>query len=133
MLPPVLPFRGEKMDITLSGVPASTAQATAQSAMSLERRQSMDGKGADPKSDDKSPGGVAMTESLEAAVSSVNSFVQTIRRDLNFDLDDSSGKMVVRVTDGATGNVVRQIPTEDALRLAENLEQARSLLFKAQA
>jgi len=72
-------------------------------------------------------------ESLEEAVSSIKDFVQTIRRDLNFDLDDSSGKMVVKVTDRASGEVVRQIPTEEALRLAENLEEARSLLFKAQA
>ncbi|MGE4405367.1 flagellar protein FlaG [Pseudomonas sp.] len=72
-------------------------------------------------------------ESLGEAVSSIKDFVQSIRRDLNFDLDDSTGKMVVKVTDRATGEVVRQIPTEDALRLAENLEEARSLLFKAQA
>ncbi|MCF6783149.1 flagellar protein FlaG [Stutzerimonas stutzeri] len=72
-------------------------------------------------------------ESLGEAVASIKDFVQTIRRDLNFDLDDSSGKMVVKVTDRSTGDVVRQIPTEDALRLAENLEEARSLLFKAQA
>ncbi|RRV81179.1 flagellar protein FlaG [Stutzerimonas stutzeri] len=72
-------------------------------------------------------------ESLEEAVTSIKDFVQTIRRDLNFDLDDSSGKMVVKVTDRGTGEVVRQIPTEEALRLAENLEEARSLLFKAQA
>lgn len=72
-------------------------------------------------------------ESLEEAVTSIKDFVQTIRRDLNFDLDDSSGKMVVKVTDRASGEVIRQIPTEEALRLAENLEEARSLLFKAQA
>lgn len=71
--------------------------------------------------------------SLDKAVSSIKDFVQTIRRDLNFDLDDSSGKVVVKVTDRSSGEVVRQIPTEEALRLAENLEEARSLLFKAQA
>lgn len=124
------------MDITLSGLSASTAQGTAQSTMSPEGRQSIVGEGADSQTDDKpglAPGAVSTTESLEEAVSSINSFVQTIRRDINFDLDDSSGKMVVKVTDGATGSVVRQIPTEDALRLAENLEEARSLLFRAQA
>ncbi len=72
-------------------------------------------------------------DSLGEALSSIKDFVHSIRRDLNFDLDDESGKMVVRVTDRATGEVVRQIPTEDALRLAESLEEARSLLFKAQA
>jgi len=76
---------------------------------------------------------VVTVASLGEAVSSIKDFVQSIRRDLNFDLDDSTGKMVVKVTDCATGEVVRQIPTEEALRLAENLEEARSLLFKAQA
>ncbi|QLF92469.1 flagellar protein FlaG [Pseudomonas sp. ABC1] len=75
----------------------------------------------------------ARVESVEEAVSSIKDFVQTIRRDLNFDLDDSSGKMVVKVTDRASGEIIRQIPSEEALRLAENLEEARSLLFKAKA
>lgn len=70
---------------------------------------------------------------LEQAVSNIEGFVQTIRRDLDFALDDSTGRMVVRVTDRASGNLVRQIPSEEALRLAENLEQVRSLLFKAEA
>ncbi|MWV16837.1 flagellar biosynthesis protein FlaG [Pseudomonas sp. L-22-4S-12] len=75
----------------------------------------------------------SVRESVEKAVSSIQGFVQSIRRDLNFDFDDSSGRVVVRVTDSASGDVVRQIPTEDALRLAENLEEVRSLLFKAEA
>lgn len=72
-------------------------------------------------------------EPVEQAISSLQGFVQSIRRDLNFDLDDSSGRMVVKVTDSASGDVIRQIPSEDALRLAENLEEIRSLLFKAEA
>lgn len=75
----------------------------------------------------------SIRESVEKAVSSIQGFVQSIRRDLNFDFDDSSGRVVVKVTDSASGDVVRQIPTEDALRLAENLEEIRSLLFKAEA
>ncbi|WP_339462015.1 flagellar protein FlaG [Pseudomonas sp. EA_105y_Pfl2_R69] len=72
-------------------------------------------------------------DSVEKAVSSIQGFVQSIRRDLNFALDDSTGRVVVKVTDSVSGDVVRQIPTEDALRLAENLEEIRSLLFKAEA
>lgn len=75
----------------------------------------------------------SVRESVEKAISSIQGFVQSIRRDLNFDFDDSSGRVVVKVTDSVSGDVVRQIPTEDALRLAENLEEIRSLLFKAEA
>ncbi|WP_324733917.1 flagellar protein FlaG [Pseudomonas paeninsulae] len=70
---------------------------------------------------------------LEQAVSNIESFVQNIRRDLDFALDDSSGRVVVKVTDRVSGEVVRQIPSEEALRLAENLEEVRSLLFQAEA
>ncbi|MNR63382.1 flagellar protein FlaG [compost metagenome] len=70
---------------------------------------------------------------MEEAVSSIKAFAQSIQRDLNFALDDSTGRVVVKVTDAVSGDVIRQIPSEDALRLAESLEEVRSLLFKAEA
>ena len=70
---------------------------------------------------------------VEEAVSSIKAFAQSIQRNLNFALDDSTGRVVVKVTDGVSGEVIRQIPSEDALRLAESLDEVRSLLFKAEA
>lgn len=70
---------------------------------------------------------------VEEAISSIKQFAQSIQRNLNFSLDDTSGRVVVKVTDAMSGDVIRQIPSEDALRLAESLEEARSLLFKAEA
>ncbi|TBV07940.1 flagellar protein FlaG [Phytopseudomonas dryadis] len=72
-------------------------------------------------------------EPVEQAVTSIQNFMQTIRRDLNFSLDDSTGRMVIKVTDSTSGDVIRQLPSEEALRLAESLEEVRSLLFKAEA
>ncbi|WAG77616.1 flagellar protein FlaG [Metapseudomonas furukawaii] len=72
-------------------------------------------------------------EPVEAAASNLREFAQTIRRNLNFDVDDSSGRVVVLVTDSESGEVIRQIPSEDALKLAESLSEIRSLLFKAEA
>jgi len=122
-----------KMDIAISTrLPSQTVQAQGQQ----DGPRGVAGRQGDSAVADaalaEQPQAVS-AESLGEAVASIKDFVQTIRRDLNFDLDDSSGKMVVKVTDRSTGEVVRQIPTEEALRLAENLEEARSLLFKAQA
>ena len=72
-------------------------------------------------------------EPMEEAVSSIKAFAQSIQRNLDFALDDSTGRVVVKVTDGVSGEVIRQIPSEDALRLAESLDEVRSLLFKAEA
>ncbi len=118
------------MDIAISSrLPSGTAQLQGQQDAPREtvRQQEAAAKQAPAEQQ------AVTAESLGEAVASIKDFVQTIRRDLNFDLDDSSGKMVVKVTDRSSGEVVRQIPTEEALRLAENLEEARSLLFKAQA
>ena len=70
---------------------------------------------------------------LETAVSDIQDFVQTVRRDINFALDDDSGRMVINVTEASSGDVIRQIPSEEALRLAENLTEIRSVLFEAEA
>lgn len=70
---------------------------------------------------------------MEDALSTIQQFAQSVRRNLEFQLDESSGRVVVKVTDGESGDVVRQIPSEDALRLAESLDEVRSLLFKAEA
>lgn len=70
---------------------------------------------------------------LQAAVSGIQDFVQSVRRDINFQLDDTSGRVVVNVTEASSGNVIRQIPSEEALRLSENLSEIRSLLFEAEA
>ena len=72
---------------------------------------------------------VDMTELVER----FRSQVQSIQRDLNFSVDDSTGDVVVQVIDGDSGKVVRQIPSEEILRLTERLDEMRSLMFEAKA
>jgi len=72
-------------------------------------------------------------EQVEDAVATIQEFVQSVRRSINFAVDDGSGHVVVKVTDAGSGDVIRQIPSEEALKLAENLSEVRSLLFKAEA
>ena len=72
-------------------------------------------------------------EQVESAVSTIQEFVQSVRRNVNFTLEDASERVVVKVTDADSGDVIRQIPSEEALQMAENLEEVRSLLFNAKA
>lgn len=75
----------------------------------------------------------ALLESANSAAQAFKSLVQDIQRNLDFSVDDSSGQIVVKVIDGESGQLVRQIPSEELLRLSERLEDMRSLLFKTQA
>jgi flagellar protein FlaG len=72
-------------------------------------------------------------ESLDSAVASISAFVQGVQRSLDFSVDDTSGEVVVKVTDRDSGEVIRQLPSEEALRLSEQLESLRSLMFEARA
>jgi len=72
-------------------------------------------------------------ETANSAAQAFKSFVQDIQRNLDFSVDDSSGQVVVKVIDGESGKLIRQIPSEELLRLSERLEDMRSLLFKTQA
>ena len=69
----------------------------------------------------------AMREELDNAVSRLNDFVQSVQRDLEFEVNDETGQTVVRVIDQQTEEVVRQIPDELALKLAKNLQQDEPL------
>jgi flagellar protein FlaG len=84
-------------------------------------------------SSDSTSDAQADSGSIDAAVADIQSFVQTVKRGLNFNVDDSSGEVVVKVIDTDSGKLVRQIPSEELLKLAERLEDIRSLMFEAKA
>jgi len=69
----------------------------------------------------------AQRENLGQAVSQLNDFVQNVQRDLQFEVDNDLGKTIVKVIDQETQEVIRQIPDEVALRLAEKLQQDEPL------
>lgn len=58
-------------------------------------------------------------------------FVQSIKRNLEFSIDEHSGKVIVKVIASETGEVVRQIPSAEALKLADSLANASHVLFDA--
>ncbi|MCE4055257.1 flagellar protein FlaG [Pseudomonas protegens] len=70
-------------------------------------------------------------EKLKMAVQEIEKFVQSVKRNLEFSIDEPSGQVVVKVIASDSGEVVRQIPNEEVLRLAHSLNDASSLLFSA--
>ena len=75
----------------------------------------------------------ANVEQVETAVSKISDFVQNFQRDLLFSIDKDSDRLVVKVVDSETQEVIRQIPSEETLRIAKRLDAADSLIFREQA
>jgi len=74
----------------------------------------------------------------EDAVRRIQSYVQSVRRELRFSVDDATGRMVIKVLDPETDEVIRQIPPEEIIAIARALSEspervAGGLLFRARA
>jgi flagellar protein FlaG len=48
---------------------------------------------------------------------------------LNFSIDRETRTVVVRVIDGETGEVIREIPPSEILAIAEEMEKLKGILF----
>jgi len=59
---------------------------------------------------------------LDEAVVRLREFASSQRRDMEISVDKDSGRFVVKVLDSKTKEVVRQIPSEDLLRVARQLD-----------
>jgi len=68
-----------------------------------------------------------------AAVDAINRKLEEGSQQLRFAIDGDSGKMIVRVVDTATNQVIRQIPSEVAIAISHSLEQLQGLLVRQRA
>lgn len=55
-------------------------------------------------------------------VDDLNKVAVSLQRDLNFKVDEDTGKSIITVTDSLTQKVIRQIPSEEIVELAKNLQ-----------
>ncbi len=68
-------------------------------------------------------------EAMKVAAQQIESYLRSIGRALEFSIDDTTGRTVVTVRDSATGETIRQIPSEEALRLARALGNQSNALI----
>jgi len=69
---------------------------------------------------------VKKSDELKQAVGQLNDYVQNMLRDLKFSLDKESGITVVKVIDTKSEKVIRQIPSEEAIKLARSLTEQKN-------
>lgn len=65
---------------------------------------------------------------MAQTVERLNQLIQSVRRELHFSVDDTSGDTIIQVIDAETREVLRQIPGDEVLNLAERLQTDGRLL-----
>lgn len=72
-------------------------------------------------------------DELQKAVEKIQKFVNLAACDMEFSIDEKSGRTVVKVVDRETKDVIRQIPSQEALDLAQALDKLQGLLIRQKA
>ncbi len=61
--------------------------------------------------------------SVEPASSQAPETVQALGHELRYEVDEDLNKVVIKILEGESGKLVRQIPAEEVMRLARFLEE----------
>lgn len=77
--------------------------------------------GATPGQGGSAPPPAGKTQAIGAA----GSFSQQLNREIRFSVDPATGETVARVVDTTTNKVIRQIPSEVVLAIAQYLQGAK--------
>jgi len=67
------------------------------------------------------------SEALDKAIQQINENEQVVNREIKFNIDEDSGKTVIKVMDLVTNEVIRQMPNEEALIFARKLNEGADL------
>ena len=72
-------------------------------------------------------------EAVRAAAQQIESYLRSSGRSLEFRVDGATGRLVVTVRDRETGDTIRQIPSEEVLKLARSLGESLASVGEASA
>lgn len=73
-------------------------------------------------------------EQLRKAVESMKQMIESkAPNSLSFSVDDTTGKTIVKISDAQTGEMIRQIPSEELLEIARSLDKLQGMLLRQEA
>jgi uncharacterized FlaG/YvyC family protein len=76
-----------------------------------------------PSGDDVAP----TLRTIERVAQDLESYMKSVGRSIEFKVDQESGRTVISVRDSHTGELIRQIPGEEVLRLARRMDASSML------
>jgi len=94
--------------------PVSAPAATGAGKETIRPVQSVAAEASSPPVDE---------QQLEQMVENLNEAVQAVHRQLQFNVDQESGKTIIRVVDAESKETIREIPSEEVLKMQKRLEQ----------
>lgn len=127
------------MSIQLGTVTPPAAGSTAARAPTLPGASGASDNAKPPPPAPTQPQAAAPTQAplsndaVKQVASQINEFIKSSSSSLQFMVDDDTSKVVVRIVDLHTNEVIRQIPSEEMLAISRSLDQMSGLLIQQKA
>jgi flagellar protein FlaG len=112
------------MSAETSKMPRVAGSAAAASSQAIQTPSTVEEPSAQKETD---------PDELQKSVEKIQKFVNLAACDMEFSIDEESGRTVVKVVDRETKDVIRQIPSQEALDLAQALDKLQGLLIRQKA
>ncbi|EAI7741675.1 TPA: flagella length regulator FlaG [Campylobacter jejuni] len=109
-----------QMDTALANISQRTSETQASLNIQTDRSQGQEG-------DDGQQRGVS--EKLADITKKLNEQMDSLDTNVRFRYSDKIGSMYISVTEKSTGREIRQIPSEEAMRLAEYFRDVIGMIF----
>ena len=109
-----------QMDTALANISQRTSETQASLNIQTDRSQGQEG-------DDGQQRGVS--EKLADITKKLNEQMDSLYTNVRFCYSDKIGSMYISVTEKSTGREIRQIPSEEAMRLAEYFRDVIGMIF----
>ncbi len=117
--------------VKLKTLPATSVPAVRPAAVPHGKKLPFAGNNV-PAADKSAPAPVKKID-LSSIAKQLETYLSNSQRSLNFRVDDVSGRPVITVINPENGEIIRQIPSEEALRVAASITAGNTALIDALA
>ncbi|USD65966.1 flagellar protein FlaG [Vibrio sp. SCSIO 43136] len=112
---------GSGMNIASKAEDASSVKAQSKAVEEIDPREIVRNESAQVFADQRSK---LNAEELEKRIDEVNDYIASINTGLSFRFDEESGRDVVTIFDANTGDIIKQIPSEEMLEVLRRLNSS---------
>lgn len=122
-------FSGDGAPVAVAAIPAVNFDAKTEVSVKLPQSTGNEAQQAEQVAEQHPP-----LEKLKGVVDNINRALKLANRNLEFSVDESTSKQVVKLVDSDTGDLIRQFPSDEMLAISRAIDQVqKGLLLRQKA
>ena len=118
---------------TLGQQPAALAETGVATLQKVQKNVVKEIASIEIKNPDVAQSSKPSRDAIAKAAEDIQNFLKDMGRNLNFSVDEATGYNVVRVVNPETNELIRQLPSEELLKIARSMKDLGNVLVNQKA